>query len=311
MVAARHPRNLDAGPLQPMINSHQLELARLGKAERTRKIYRESAQWFAAECLLPAGVTGWDQVTKAHLRSWCAALFGRDYADSYVNHEWRALQAFLKFAAAEDEFTNPMLGMPPPEVKPKPVPVFTDAQLDALFATCKGKDFMDRRDTAILMFLRDTGLRLNECAGLNLGDVDLLAREATVTGKGEKVRTVKYSFDAARALDRYLRAREKRLLASDTLRADLPALWVGRLGRLSDSGIYQIVERRGEQAGLDIYPHKFRHHFSHTWLDRGGAEGDLMELNGWESPQMLRRYGRSAASARARRGYDRVMGEGG
>ena len=43
-------------------------------------------------------------------------------------------------------------------------------------------------------------------------------------------------------------------------------------------------------------------------VDRGGAEGDLMELNGWNSPQMLRRYGRSAAVARARRGYDRIMG---
>jgi len=50
-----------------------------------------------------------------------------------------------------------------------------------------------------------------------------------------------------------------------------------------------------------------RHHFSHTWLDRGGAEGDLMELNGWSSPQMLRRYGASARSARARRTYDRIM----
>lgn len=47
--------------------------------------------------------------------------------------------------------------------------------------------------------------------------------------------------------------------------------------------------------------------FSHTWLDRGGAEGDLMELNGWTSPQMLRRYGASARSARARRSYDRIM----
>ena len=49
------------------------------------------------------------------------------------------------------------------------------------------------------------------------------------------------------------------------------------------------------------------HDFSHTWLDRGGAEGDLMELNGWTSPQMLRRYGASARSARARRTYDRIM----
>ena len=28
---------------------------------------------------------------------------------------------------------------------------------------------------------------------------------------------------------------------------------------------------------------RFRHDLSHTWLDRGGAERDLMELNGWTS----------------------------
>src|ERR1019366_2444400 len=37
------------------------------------------------------------------------------------------------------------------------------------------------------------------------------------------------------------------------------------------------------------------------------AEGNLMKLNGWTSPQMLRRYGASARSARARRTYDRIM----
>jgi len=73
------------------------------------------------------------------------------------------------------------------------------------------------------------------------------------------------------------------------------------------NGIYQMIARRGRQAGVDAWTHRFRHHFSHTWLDRGGAEGDLMELNGWSSPQMLRRYGASARSARARRTYDRIM----
>ena len=62
-----------------------------------------------------------------------------------------------------------------------------------------------------------------------------------------------------------------------------------------------------EYCGVHLYPHRFRHHFSHTWLDRGGPEGDLMELNGWTSPQMLRRYGASARSARARRTYGRIM----
>ena len=78
-------------------------------------------------------------------------------------------------------------------------------------------------------------------------------------------------------------------------------------GPLTANGIYQMITRRGRQCGVEVFPHRFRHHFSHTWLDRGGAEGDLMELNGWTSPQMLRRYGASARSARARRSYDRIM----
>jgi integrase len=78
-------------------------------------------------------------------------------------------------------------------------------------------------------------------------------------------------------------------------------------GPLTASGIYQAVARRGREAGVEVWPHRFRHHFSHAWLDRGGPEGDLMELNGWSSPQMLTRYGASARSARARRTYDRIM----
>jgi integrase len=86
-------------------------------------------------------------------------------------------------------------------------------------------------------------------------------------------------------------------------------LWLGvnNRGPMTANGIYQMIARRGRQAGVDAWTHRFRHHFSHTWLDRGGAEGDLMELNGWSSPQMLRRYGASARSARARRTYDRIM----
>ena len=72
-------------------------------------------------------------------------------------------------------------------------------------------------------------------------------------------------------------------------------------------GIYQIVARRGRQSEVNVYPHRFRHYFSQTWLDRGGAERDLTELNGWTSPQLLTRYGASARGVRARRPYDRIM----
>jgi hypothetical protein len=114
---------------------------------------------------------------------------------------------------------------------------------------------------------------------------------------------VKLSHEAARRLDRYLRARSGHELAWR------PELWLGEgtRGPLDRSGIYQLVVRRGQECGVLLYPHRFRHHFSHTWLDPGGAEGDLMELDGWSSLQMPRRYGASARSARARRTYDRIM----
>jgi integrase len=116
-------------------------------------------------------------------------------------------------------------------------------------------------------------------------------------------RTVKISHQAARSLDRYLRARARHP------QAHRPQLWLGvnNRGPLTATSIYQVVARRGRQCGVSVYPHRFRHHFSHTWLDRGGAERDLMELNGWTSPQMLTRYGASARGARARRSYDRIM----
>jgi integrase/recombinase XerD len=56
-----------------------------------------------------------------------------------------------------------------------------------------------------------------------------------------------------------------------------------------------------------MFPHWFRYHVSHTWLDRGGAEGGPMELNSWTSSQMIRRHGASARSAR-RPGYVRTGG---
>jgi integrase/recombinase XerD len=42
-----------------------------------------------------------------------------------------------------------------------------------------------------------------------------------------------------------------------------------------------------------LYLLRFRRHFCQAWLDRGGAEGDLMELAGWPAPQMITVYGES------------------
>ena len=190
------------------------------------------------------------------------------------------------------------------------VPVFTSVELSELAKACQGRSFAARRDAAIIAVFTATGIRLSELAGICSHPCDppagpgLQGRQIRIRGKGGTARTVKIGHQAARSLDRYLRARARHP------QAWRPQLWLGVNGRgpLTATGIYQIVARRGRQAGVTVYPHRFRHHFSHTWLHRGGADGPG-GLNGWTSPQMLTRYGASARSARARRSYDRIMND--
>ena len=305
----RRRKALDAGPFAPEIGSFRLHLAAEGKAARTVQGYTSAVRWFAAGYLLrQAGKTSWEQVDARDVQQWITQLLGR-YSGAYASIQFRALQQFFKWLAGEEDIPDPMVGLMPPRVPANPVPVFTGDELPRLERACAGRGFPERRDAAIIALLEATGIRLSELAGirytddLRRSDVDLWHREITVHGKGSKTRIVKISHDAARSLDRYIRVRARHA------QVYRPQLWLGvnNRGPMTASGLYQVIVRRGRQCGVEVFPHRFRHHFSHTWLDRGGAEGDLMELNGWTSPQMLRRYGASACSARARRSYDRVM----
>jgi len=168
-------------------------------------------------------------------------------------------------------------------------PVFTGVELSKLERACQGRSFAQRRDAAVISVFRATGIRLSELAGIRYhaddterSDLDLWQREITIRGKNGKARIVKIDYQTARTLDRYIRARARHA------QAWRPQLWLGvnNRGPMTANGIYQMIVRRGRQCGVSVYPHRFRHHFSHTWLDRGGPGGDLMELNGWTSPQM-------------------------
>lgn len=307
----RQPKQLDAGPFAADVASYRLHLAAENKAKKTIGIYTDAARWFAAAHLIrETDKTRWEQVDGRDVCRWMVWLLGR-YSDAYAYQQFRALRQFFRWLAVEDEVADPMARLRPPKVRVQPVPYFTSVELSRLERACRGNSFEDRRDAAILAVLLATGTRLAEVTGIRYhpvdpyrSDVDLDAREIKVRGKGGKGRTVRITHEAARRLDRYLRVRSRHPLAY------LPQLWLGANNKcpLGTTGIYQIVVRRGEECGVKVHPHRFRHHFSHAWLDQGGAEGDLMELNGWSSPQMLERYGRSARGARARRNYDVIMG---
>jgi integrase/recombinase XerD len=215
-LCPRQVKLLDAGAFQPEISSFRLHLAAEGKAAKTIRTYTEAVQWFAAAHLAgQAGRDSWDQVRGRDIERWMVHLLGR-YSGAYASNQFRGLQQFFKWLAAEEELPDPMARLRPPKVTEKLVPVFTAGELAALEQACAGRGFAQRRDAAIIAVFQEIGIRLSELAGIRYspgdrqrGDLDLERREITVTGKGGRSRVVKISHDAARAVDRYLRVRAR------------------------------------------------------------------------------------------------------
>ena len=305
----------DPGQFRQWIDSFALSLRTAGRADRTIATYTDGAAWFAGWLREHhPDVDDWADVGRDELRRFFVWLRDQGYAKGYVNNIGRCVQAYFKWFTTEEDLPNPFDHVKPPAA-PKlgeaPPPVIAVDQLAALVRDAeRGRDFESRRDAAILRLFASTGCRLSEVALLRMDEVAVAAREATVTGKGNKRRTVKFDHKAALALDRYVRVRAKH---KAVVESGVTALWIGTRRRtgMTPSGVRQVVERRAARLGMDIHPHLFRHTFAHRWLDAGGAEGDLMELAGWDSPQMLRHYGASARASRARRAYDRVDVMGG
>jgi len=287
--------------LRSYLRSFTISLRARNKSPRTVESYVLATSQladFLEDHDLP---TNLDEIERRHIEEYIATVL-ETRAPATAAHRYASMQQFFKWAVAEEEIDkSPMDGMSKPTIPDQPIPMLTDDDLRALLDTVKGSGFEERRDTAIIRLFIDTGARLSEIADLTLGDIDLDRQQLVVVVKGHHVQVKYFGAKTAQAIDRYERSRRTHRYT------DLDWWWLSLKGRLSGSGIRQMIKRRAEEAGLDhVHPHMFRHTFAHRWLSEGGNEDDLQRLMGWKDRQMLDRYGKSGAIARAKDAHGRM-----
>lgn len=271
------------------------ELA-LSLADSTVKAYRYQLEQFL-EFLEARGVREVGCITPDDLAAYRSHLQtvpgkrGKLFSVRYQEHALGTPKAFFQWACSAGHI------LVAPEIRPQsnkaPHPtektVYSVRQIERLLEAPDPDTPSGKRDRAILEVFYSLGLRRRESLMLDLGDLNFHRQSLRVMGKGSKERLLPLSRRLCELLDGYMRNTRPHLRPCP----DEQALWVSTYSgrRLTSESLLKIVQRYGNQVGLEgMHPHLLRHSCA-THMLEGGADLSLIQrFLGHSEPRTTAHY---------------------
>jgi integrase/recombinase XerC len=270
------------------LDSYQRDLAQLGALCAEKKIPSLS------------------KITAFDARRFAAQLHSRGLSPSSIARKLSAWRGFFSWMAIHHQLTvNPADGVKAPKrarALPKALGVDDAVRLvSGSYAKADGSEASDSDITqqlcnhAMFELLYSSGLRVSELVGLDvqytetrdhssLGWLDLDGCEVTVTGKGNKRRTVPVGGAALLSIREWLTRRAS--VTSEKPSCDPHALFITARGqRISARAVQTRIKAHAQAMGIpaDVHPHMLRHSFASHVLQSSGDLRAVQEMLGHSS----------------------------
>lgn len=126
------------------------------------------------------------------------------------------------------------------------------------------------RDIAIVTLILGTGIRVSECVGLNIKDVDFRRRSILVTRKGGKVQNLYFNEDVESALKDYIEI--ERSPIAEKAQDSSPLFYSMQKKRLGVKSVENLVKKYAEEAIplKKITAHKLRASYATELYENSG-----------------------------------------
>ena len=256
-------------------------LALSALSENTRRAYEHDAREFVQWCQR-GGCPDASELDHRALRRYLAYLQTRGFSRSSTARKAASVRAYTRHLRRRGVLGRDVaaaITAPKGARKLPRMPRRKEAAafLDDLVEGAQTNDPRARRDLAVVELLYGAGLRVSECCGLDVADVDLRRLTVTVVGKGAKVRRLPLGEPARDAVAAYLRNGRQQHQVPAQLSAQpsagaADALFLNARGRrMTPRDVRRVLDRHPLADGRSLHPHALRHAYA-THLLEGGAD---------------------------------------
>ncbi|MEM9028224.1 MAG: tyrosine recombinase XerC [Pseudomonadota bacterium] len=261
-------------------------VATRGRSEKTREAYERDLRQFLGflhrDLGHPPCLADLQRLDVGRIRTFLSARRRDGAQNRSLARTLSALRTFFRWLETHLELENTAIARVrrPKVAHSVPKPLTIDKALQVADAATADEDWVAARDTAVLLLLYGSGLRVSEALSLRVKDAPTAQRDVLiVTGKGGKERMVPVLPVTIAAVAQYLSLCPFELGPDDAVFRGV------RGGPLSPRIVQLVMERLREVLGLpqSATPHALRHSFATHLLSSGADLRQIQELLGHAS----------------------------